>query len=387
LIAVLNVGSATVKAALVEVGTPSPIRWRTAHSLDSRAGPEAAVVDLLDQLASRDERIEAVAHRIVHGGKRFSEPIEVDPAVEKALEALSPLAPLHNPPALAALRLARERFPDRPMIAVFDTAFHAGRAAESFRYPLDWDLCEELELFRYGFHGIAHASLVESLASAERCEAEDVHAVTLQLGAGCSACAIENGRSIETSMGFSPLGGLPMATRAGDLDPAIPLALLWRCRDAAEVEDRLTRRSGLLGMAGSADLREVLRAERGGQERARVAVGLFVRRIVLLVGAYLTLLQGRGSLVFGGGVGSGSAEIRARVARGLEAWDLKLDPERNAEGTPGRISTQSSRPVYVFETEEETLIARSAERLLKMRDSRSQHIPSSSRRGVPVERD
>jgi acetate kinase len=190
--------------------------------------------------------------------------------------------------------------------------------------------------------------------------------VTLQLGAGCSACAVDGGRSIETSMGFSPLEGLVMATRSGDIDPAVVLELLDRGRTATEVRALLSRGSGLEGLAGNADLRRVLAAEAEGDERARVAVGLFVRRIVMRVGAYLTLLGGRGSLTFGGGIGTHSAEIRQRVADGLVAWNVALDPERNREaGVRGPIGRPGSRPVYVFETDEERLIAVETRALLR----------------------
>jgi acetate kinase len=364
-VAVFNAGSATLKAALVEVSEDSAhVVWRESRALDGRSGVKPALSELLGELGDRASEVAALGHRVVHGGARFTEPVRVDASVEAAIESLSPLAPLHNPLALEALRVAREHFPGRPAVAVFDTAFHAGRAPESLRYPLPWDLCDELGLLRYGFHGIAHASLVESLAQARGGAAPETHAVTLQLGAGCSACAIANGRSIETSMGFSPLGGLPMATRAGDLDPGVLLALLRRGRDAAELEELLGRRAGLLGLAGSADLREVLAAEARGDERARVAVALFVRRIVSLAGAYFTLLEGRGALVFGGGIGTHSAEIRRRVAAGLAAWDVRLDPDRNGPEARGLVSQDASRAVYVFETDEETPIARSAERVL-----------------------
>jgi acetate kinase len=214
-------------------------------------------------------------------------------------------------------------------------------------------------LVRYGFHGIAHESLVRSLAEAERKPTTEVTAVTLQLGGGCSACAVAAGRSVETSMGFSPLEGLVMATRSGDVDPSVVLALIDGGRTPAEVRDLLSRRSGLVGLAGDADMRHVLAAEAAGQEPARVAVALFVRRVVMRVGAYLTLLGGRGSLVFGGGIGTHSAEVRRRVADGLAAWDVALDPERNLEpAVEGLIARPGTRPVYVFETDEERLVAR-----------------------------
>jgi len=365
LVAVLNAGSATAKAALVEVdGEQTRVAWRGTRSLDNGGNAATAFAELLQEPGIRGQPVEAVGHRVVHGGTRFGEPVRIDEAVEQAIATLSTLAPLHNPLALEGVRAAREQFPGRPMVAVFDTAFHARREPESLRYPLPWDLGEELGLLRYGFHGLAHASLTEALAREQRCRPDETFAVSLQLGAGCSACAIARGCSAETSMGFSPLGGLPMATRAGDLDPGIPLELLRQGRGAADLEELLTRRSGLLGMAGAADLREVLEAEARGDERARVAIALLVRRVILLTGAYFTLLEGRGALVFGGGIGTHSAEFRRRVAAGLRAWDVELDPARNGPGARGLISTPASRQVYAFETDEETLIARMTARLL-----------------------
>jgi acetate kinase len=364
-VAVLNAGSGSIKAALVEVRAAATVRVRQSAEVAAGTDVGSAITAVLDGLGVADGGVELVGHRVVHGGRRFLEPARIDPAVERAIEELGCLAPLHNPLALEGIRVAKERFPGRPMVAVFDTAFHANRPPESLRYPLPWQVCESLDLFRYGFHGIAHASLAESLAAAEGVADAGVTAVTLQLGAGCSACAIERGRSIETSMGFSPLGGLPMATRSGDLDPGVVLGLLRHGYEIEELEDMLTRGSGLEGMAGSSDMRDVLRAEAEGDRRAAAAVAVFVRRVVALVGAYLTLLRGHGAIVFGGGIGTHSAEIRARVAAGLGAWDVDLDPDRNASGVPGRISRNGTRPVYGLETDEERLIARSAHALLE----------------------
>jgi len=380
-VAVLNAGSTSVKAARLDVdGAGAALRWRDARTVEDGAGAGPAFEALLDALGSEGGPVEAVGHRVVHGGTRFARPVRVDAEVEAAIEALSPLAPQHNPPALSGIRAARRRFPDVPAVAVFDTAFHAGRAPESCRDALPWDLADALGLYRYGFHGIAHASLAASLASAQGIPPEDTWAVTLQLGGGGSACAIADGRSVETSMGFSPLGGLPMATRSGDLDPGTLLELLRQGHDAAGLRELLGRRSGWLGLAGSADLRAVLRAEAAGDERARVAVALFVRRVAATVGAYLTLLGGRGALVFGGGMGAGSAEVRRRVVAGLAAWELDLDPERNEAGGPGRITRDGSpRAAWVFETDEETPIARAVHGLLSGRG----RTPSARDRDAP----
>lgn len=363
-VAVLNTGSRTVKAALVSVaGGAATVTKRHTVELGPGMKAQAALAAALEGLGPGGT-VQAVGHRVVHGGRQFTEPVVIDAAVEEAIEALCGLAPLHNPVALAGIRAARKRFPGLPMVAVFDTAFHAQRPPESLCYPLPWEVSESLQLYRYGFHGIAHASLVESLAEKQGVTPREVTAVTLQLGAGCSGCAVKLGRSIETSMGLSPLGGLPMATRSGDLDPSVVFELLRRGHTSDRVEQMLTHGSGLQGMAGTADMREVLQAESEGDRRAGLAVALFVRQTTALVGAYFTLLDGAGALVFGGGIGTHASEIRSRVASGLSAWGIKLDPERNAAGAGGRISQEGTRPVYALETGEELLIARSVRALL-----------------------
>lgn len=360
-IAILNAGSATVKAALAEVdGDGARVLQRSRRTVSPDGEGSSAFSAALEEAGALAGPVDAVAHRVVHGGRDFTDPVRIDAAVERAIEKLTTLAPLHNPRALEGIRVAQRLMPERPMVAVFDTSFHARRAPESMRYALPWELSDALGLLRYGFHGVAHASLVESLAQERGCTPEAITAITLQLGAGCSACAVADGRSVETSMGFSPLEGLVMATRVGDVDPTVVLELQRDGRGLEEVRDLLTRRSGLRGLAGEEDLRRILTAEAAGDERARVAVALFVRRIVACVGAYWTLLAGEGSLVFGGGIGTGSAEIRQRVAEGLGAWNVALDVERNASGRAGRISTPGSRDVFVFETDEERLLARSA---------------------------
>lgn len=359
-VAVVNVGSMTVKTALAEVraGRPVDARARVAVPIGPAGDVAGAVREALARVGARPGEVDALGHRVVHGGERFREPVRVDEEVEAAIEALVPLAPLHNAAALTGIRTARVALPGVPEVAVFDTAFHAGRPPESIRYALPVETADALGIRRYGFHGIAHESLVRSLAGARGVHPAEIDAVTLQLGAGASACAVRSGRSIETSMGFTPLEGLPMATRSGDVDPGAVLHLLRSGLDVEEVDRLLRRDSGLLGLTGSADLREILRREARGDEPAGVALRLYVRRIALTTGAYLTLLGGRSAIVFGGGVGTNSAEIRRRVAAELaEAWDVALDPERNASGVPGRVSTADARPVWAIETDEERLIA------------------------------
>ena len=355
-IAVVNAGSATLKLAQFEAG-PDGLRERSSDRREWRS-PDAMEGAIAAALREIGDPPDMLGHRVVHGGSTFMDPVRIDGKVEAALEELVSLAPLHNGPALTAIRVAHEVFPDTPCVAVFDTAFHAHRREESMRYalPREWD--RRFDFRRYGFHGIAHASLAQACAEATSRPLEEVSAVTLQLGAGCSACAIKNGRSIETSMGYTPLEGLVMATRSGDIDPAIVLKLLREGYSAELIDEQLNRRSGLLGLAGSGDMREVLALEERGDSGAELAVKLFVYRLVLTIGAYLTLLDGEGAIVFGGGIGEHAPEVRARVAQRLSAWNVALDDTLNTNGRPGLISTATSRPVYVFETREEPLIAR-----------------------------
>lgn len=361
-IAVLNAGAATLKVAVYVVdGTDIVDARRSALNWPDTVEPAATIQSLLKSI---EGPIDAVGHRVVHGGMRLRETVLINATVETEIERLGALAPLHNELALQGIRGARRVFPESPAYAVFDTAFHANRTAESMCYALPADLVEAFELRRYGFHGIAHASLTEQLAESSSESIQDLTAVTLQLGSGCSAAAIYRGCSVETSMGYTPLEGLIMTSRCGDMDPAIVLTLMRAGYAADEIEQLLTRRAGLLGLCGSADVREILAREAAGDMRAGLALKAFVRRIVLTVGAYLTVLEGQGAIVFGGGIGTHSAEIRRRVTEGLKAWNVVLDPTRNAAGIPGRISTKESRGVYLFTTDEEGCIARDVIRML-----------------------
>ncbi|HSG65931.1 MAG TPA: hypothetical protein VLD39_13060, partial [Gammaproteobacteria bacterium] len=367
-VAVFNAGTATLKVAVLKVSGPDVIeelREETTWLDDRDVG--GAVAQLLD---SAGGRFDAIGHRVVHGGTLFHEPVRIDDGVEAQIERLVPLAPLHNARSLAIIRVVRRVRPDVTSFAVFDTAFHANRPRESMSYALPSALVERCALRRYGFHGIAHESMVEALARADGRAVSEVTAVTLQLGSGCSACAVRNGRSIEVSMGYTPLDGLVMATRSGSIDPAVVLALIRHGHDPDEIERELTRNSGLLALSGSPDMREILAHAAARQPRAEFALGVFVRQIVMAVGAYLTLLDGEGSLVFGGGIGTHAPEIRRRVTRGLSAWNVLIDDERNVANSPGFISRGQSRQVLVARTDEETVIARQVAGVLRETVSR-----------------
>ena len=365
-IAVLNMGTASVKTALVDIDSGG-VDVLARHRIEIGArDPDDAAHEALDRLGMGPHDIDAASHRIVHGGTRYTAPIVLDAVLENALRTTAPLAHLLNAAPLGGVSVARRFYPSVPHVAVFDTAFHACRPLESLYYALPRELTDALALYRYGFQGIAHEALVESLARASGEAREGISALTLQLGAVCSACAIQNGRSVETSNGFSPLEGLVTTTGCGSLGPGVLIHLCSKGYTHEWIEERLTRRAGLLGLAGCKSVPELLEREAGGEERAALSLRIFIRRIVLTAGSFLTVLGGRGAVVFGGGIGAGSTEIRRRVAEGLAAWDVRLDRARNEAGPEGLISADGSRPVYVFETDEERAIARSAARILEL---------------------
>jgi acetate kinase len=308
--------------------------------------------------------VEAVGHRVVHGGPRFRTPTVLDDTVVAALQDLEALAPLHNGPSLAGIRACRRALgPAFPMVAVFDTAFHASLPERAWRYAIPHDLAARHGIRRFGFHGISYRAVLDRYSALTGTPEERATIVALHLGNGCSAAAIENGRSIDTSMGLTPLEGLVMGTRSGDVDPGI-LGHLSRAEGApvAEVERWLNERSGLLGLSGrSRDLRDLL-AHEATDRRAAVALDVFCYRIRKYVGAYLAALGGAQAVVFTGAIGERSAEVRARVCQGLEWLGLTLDPGANVAAIEGerRISAAGSRlEAFVIPTDEEIEIARS----------------------------
>jgi acetate kinase len=289
--------------------------------------------------------------------------------VEAGIDALSELAPLHNPSCLAGIRGARAAFgPTLPMVAVFDTAFHQTMPKVAKQYALPVELAERHRIRRYGFHGIAHASLANGYAAYTGNPLEQVRLITLQLGNGCSVAAIAQGRSVETSMGFTPLEGLVMGTRSGDVDASIVGYLSDREKvEVAEVERWLNERSGLLGLSGrSNDMRELLRvAEQEQDKRAEFAIDLFCYRVRKYLGSYLAVLGGADAIVFGGGIGENAPEIRERICQKMEWCSLELSRDLNratiglAPGRAAKISVDGSRlAAYVVAADEETWIAR-----------------------------
>jgi acetate kinase len=317
--------------------------------------------------------VHAVGHRVVHGGEHFQTSARIDAAVLAAIEECVELAPLHNPANLKGIRAARailgEGVPD---VAVFDTAFHASLPEVAYLYGIPYQYYRRFKLRRYGFHGTSHRYVAYRYRKLRGLPREKVDIVTLHLGNGCSACAIRAGRSLDTSMGFTPLEGLLMGTRSGDVDPSV---LEYLCEKEGislqEVTAILNRQSGLLGVSGlTADMRDLLAEEAEHEDRrARLAIDMFCHRVRKYVGAYLAAMGGAESIVFAGGIGENAPEVRKRICDGLAWLGLELDAERNAATTGGRagpISREGSRlAAWVIPTDEELLIARDTVRVVK----------------------
>jgi acetate kinase len=393
-ILVLNCGSSTLKFQLIEAASIKDKYRKLASGLVDRIGEQASyrfevggsqsetknaevpsheaavrlVIEWLQSKSGRDA-IDAVGHRVVHGGDQFVTAVRIDEAVIAALESLSDIAPLHNPVALSGIRAARKILGESmPMVAAFDTSFHHRIPEHAALYAIPRDLAQKHKIRRYGFHGLAHQYDVVRYAEIVGKRTEDINAVTFHLGNGCSASAIRNGQSIDTSMGFTPLEGLIMGTRSGDLDPAL-VSFLARKEsvDAAEIEDWLNQSSGLVGLSGiSSDMRE-LTAAYEKQPRARLAVDAFCYRARKYLGAYLAALGGAEAVIFSGGIGENSSSVRAKICSEMEWCGLRLDSAAN-EAVRGKdeiiSSAASSLKVAVIHTDEEMIIARETVRLI-----------------------
>jgi acetate kinase len=315
----------------------------------------------LDDAGLAGRAIDGVGHRVVHGGEAFRAPTLIDARTIERIRALSPLAPLHNPANLLGIEVTLARLPDVPQVAVFDTAFHHSLPPRAYRYAVPRAWHEEYGVRRYGFHGTSHAHVAKRTAAHLERKLEALNLIVLHLGNGASITAIERGRSIDTSMGLTPLEGLVMGTRCGDLDPA---AIFHVARESgaslAELESQLNERSGLTGLCGDADVRDVLHGAQRGDAEAELALDVYSYRIRKYIGAYSAALGHVDAVVFTGGVGENSGEIRARVCAGLERFGLRLDAGRNAADTRGPRSIHSDDSaiaLLVIPTNEELEIA------------------------------
>lgn len=304
----------------------------------------------------------AIGHRAVHGGEKITKPVIIDENVKGIIRECIRLAPIHNPANLAGIEACEKFFPGVPNVAVFDTAFHQTMPPESYLYAIPYELYKKYGIRKYGFHGTSHHYVAKATANFLRMPFEELKLITCHLGNGCSMAAINKGKVIDTSMGMTPLEGLVMGTRSGDLDPAIVLALIDNGMSSQEVDNLLNKKSGLLGMAGinSGDMREIIEAGDNGNLQAVVALKLFINRIVKYIGAYYAELNGADAIVFTGGIGENSCTVRAKIIEQISALSLFLDPNVNSNsvGIPAIISTKESKmKAIVMPTNEELMIA------------------------------
>jgi acetate kinase len=363
----VNAGSSSLKLRLLDDADQTV----AAADFDGDPGPDA-----LRAFVESGGPIDAVGHRVVHGGPDFVSSVSLDGEVLVRIERLSELAPLHNPPALAWIRRFAELRPGVPAVACFDTAFHAHMPPAAVTYAIPWEWTQELGVRRFGFHGLSHAYSSRRAADLLGRSLGDIRVVSCHLGSGSSAAAVAFGRSVDTSMGFTPLEGLVMATRSGSVDPG---ALLWVQAhlglSPAEMGDRLERSSGLLGISGvSGDMRRVLQAAAGGHERCQLAVDTWVHRLRGTVGSMAASMGGAEALVFTGGVGEHLPLLRERVCRGLGFLGVDLDHHRNeaAGEADADLSTEAaSTRVLLVHAREDLEIAREVRHVLGHRPARA----------------
>ncbi|ASW56560.1 acetate kinase [Plantactinospora sp. KBS50] len=362
---VLNCGSSSVKYRLYdgEVVLDGGVVERVGED-GGPADHASALRELLDRLDLAD--LSGVGHRVVHGGTRFAAPTLIDDEVIRAIRDLVPLAPLHNPANLVGIEAVRRLLPDVPQVAVFDTAFHRTLPEAAARYAIDTATADRYRIRRYGFHGTSHAYVSRRTAELLGQPYAGINTITLHLGNGASACAVAGGRSVATSMGMSPLEGLVMGTRSGDIDPTIIFQLRREGGMAVDdIDDLLNHRSGLLGLAGVNDMRKLLRRRAAGDPSAELAFEIYCRRIREYVGAYYALLGWVDAITFTAGVGERSPEVRAEALAGLGRLGIAVDPGLNLGTGDRNIAVPGAEvAVCVVGTDEEREIARETRALI-----------------------
>ena len=328
--------------------------------LEQFTNPEYKVIDSL-------EEIDAIGHRVVHGGEIFKESAVINEKAMKKIEECSEFAPLHNPAAILGMKACENVMPGKPMVAVFDTTFHQTMSKDKYIYPIPYEYYKKYGVRKYGAHGTSHMYVSQRLAEIENKNIEDLKIVTCHLGQGSSICAVKGGKSIDTSMGLTPLGGIPMVTRSGDLDPSVLTYLMKKEKlTAQEMEDILNKKSGVSGISGLApDFRVIENASNEGNERAQIAISSFNYAIAGDVAKYAAEMDGLDYIVFTGGIGENQINIRKGICEKLKFMGVELDLEaNNMRGEEKVISTpQSKIKIYVIPTNEELMIARETKRL------------------------
>jgi acetate kinase len=398
-ILVINTGSSSIKYQLFDMATEKVLATGIAENIGSDAGSLthttmaqdgtrkkkcisashmdhskglARITALLmdrDHGVIRDTSdIAAVGHRVVHGGETFQTPGIIDKEVMDEIEKNIPLAPLHNPANLTGIRVAQSIFPHAPQVAVFDTAFHQTLPKHAYMYALPYELYEKIRVRRYGFHGTSHSYVAQEAADFLGKPLDRLHLITLHLGNGASASAVKNGQCVDTSMGLTPLEGLVMGTRAGDIDPAIPFFLSRHLNMSIDdMDDLLNKESGLKGLCGENDMRSVLDNAAKGDDQSRLALDVYTYRIKKYIGAYTAVLGGLDALVFTGGIGENAPEIRERCCSNLTYLGIGIDPDKNMADTKNlrQISpVEAAVAILVVPTNEELKIARETQKMV-----------------------
>lgn len=391
---VINCGSSSLKYQLINMDDESVLAKGLVERIGiegsvlkhEKAGLEKLVVEevlknhkdainlvlktLLDEkygaVKSLDE-IDAVGHRVVHGGEKFAQSVIIDDDVIEAMKECINLAPLHNPPNIIGIEACQELLPNAPMVAVFDTAFHQTMPPVSFIYPLPYELYEEMKIRRYGFHGTSHKYVSQRVSELTGKSLEGTKIVTCHLGNGASLTAIKDGKSFDTSMGMTPLEGLAMGTRCGDIDPAIVTFLINKKNlTCQQIDDLMNKKSGVLGISGvSSDFRDIENEAHKGNQRAQLALDKFSYIVKKYIGSYAAAMGGLDVLVFTAGLGENSPPARKQVCEGLEFLGVELDDEKNnIRGKEVEISKEGSKvKIYVIPTNEELMIARDTKEL------------------------
>lgn len=328
-----------------------------------------ALIDPIHGVIKSMDEISAVGHRVVHGGEKYSDSVLINDEVLQSIKDCIVLAPLHNPPNVIGIEACKELMPNTPMVAVFDTAFHQTMPKHSYICPLPYDLYQKYGIRKYGFHGTSHKYVSNKVAEVIGKDIKDLKIVTCHLGNGCSLAAVKNGKSVDTSMGFTPLAGVMMGTRSGSIDPSVISFLIEQHGyTIEEVDELLNKKSGVLGISGvSSDFRDVLAAAESGNERAKLALEIFYYKVRTQIAAYAGAMGGIDVIVFTAGIGENSSITRKEILKGLEFFGFELNEENNEiRGKIQEISTEDSRvKVYVVPTNEELMIARDTAKLVK----------------------
>lgn len=393
---VINCGSSSLKYQLIDMNTENSL----VQGLVERIGIEGSILTqkvegkdkyvikenmpshkdaiklVLEALVNKEhgviksmEEISAVGHRVVHGGEKYSHSVIIDEEVIESIRDCISLAPLHNPPNIIGIEACKDLMPNTPMVAVFDTAFHQTMPKEAYICPLPYELYENYGIRKYGFHGTSHMYVSQKVAKVMGKDIKDLKIVTCHLGNGCSLAAVKGGESIDTSMGFTPLAGVMMGTRAGSIDPSVISFLVEeQGYTMSDIDELLNKKSGILGISGvSSDFRDVLSESEKGNERAKLALDIFHYKVRAQIAAYAGIMGGVDVIVFTAGIGENSIVTRKESLRGLEFLGFRIDDEKNdVRGKIQEISTEDSKvKVYLIPTNEELMIARDTVKLVK----------------------